>query len=62
MSFFLADSKPTNINTGSLPSIAQTVGRVANALEYLEEYTNQIEYNKIEYLKGYFDNVGPRPA
>lgn len=58
MSFFLADSKPTNINTGSLPSIAQTVGRVANALEYLEEYTNQIEYNKIEYLKGYFDNVG----
>ena len=58
MAFFLADPKPTNINTGSLPSIAQVVGRVSNALAYLEEYTNQIEYNKIEYLKGYFDNVG----
>lgn len=58
MSFFVIDNKPANINTATLPALGNSVANVANALVHLDEYKNDIDPKKVEFLKGLYDGVG----
>lgn len=58
MTFFSTDNEPPNIETASVPSLADTVASVSNALVHLDEYKNGIDIKKIEWLKDIWGGIG----
>ena len=58
MSFFVADNVPPNIQNSTLPALNETVAAVANALVHIDEFKNDIDINKREFLKGLWDGTG----
>lgn len=58
MSFFIADNVPPNIQNSTLPALNDTVAAVANALVHIDEFKNDIDINKREFLKGLWDGTG----
>lgn len=50
--------KGINMTTSTLPAMADHVSQTANALCHIDEYKNSVEYEKVEFLKGLWDNVG----
>ena len=58
MAFFMSYNKAPNLTTSTLPTIAETVGQVSNALVHLDEFKNTLEVEKYEFLKGLWDSVG----
>lgn len=58
MSFFIADNVPPNIQNSTLPALNETVAAVANALVHIDEFKNDIDINKREFLKGLWDGTG----
>ena len=58
MSFFIADNKPANITNTTVPALGDIVAQCSNALIHLDEYKNDIEYKKVDFLKGLWDGVG----
>lgn len=58
MAFFIVDNAPVNLRTSSLPFIAMAVGACSNALIHLDEFKNDIDPEKVEFLKGIWDGVG----
>lgn len=58
MAFFIIDNAPVNLRTSSLPFIAMNVGACSNALIHLDEFKNDIDPEKVEFLKGIWDGVG----
>lgn len=57
-SFFMVDNDPQNIETASLPALADAVASVSNALIHIDEYKNSIEIRKIEWLKDIWGGIG----
>lgn len=58
MSFFEIDNVPPNIQNSTLPALNDTVAAVANALVHIDEYKNDLDINKHEFLKGLWDGTG----
>ena len=58
MSFFISNNVPPNIQNSTLPALNDTVASVANALVHLDEYKNNLDINKHEFLKGLWDGTG----
>lgn len=58
MAFFSRDYKPTSISSGTDASIADAVAKCANALVLLEEYKNDISYQRQNFIKGIYDGYG----
>ncbi len=58
MSFFGRQGKGPNINNTSKAALADHVATVANACVHIDEYKNNIEPEKIEFLKGLWDGTG----
>lgn len=58
MSFFVIDNVPPNIQNSTLPALNDTVAAVANALVHIDEFKNDIDINKREFLKGLWDGTG----
>ena len=57
MSFFLTDANSPNIES-SVPSLADHVASVSNALVHIDEYKNSIEEKKSQFLKDIWNGVG----
>lgn len=58
MSFFIIDNVPPNLQNSTLPALNESVAQVANALVHIDEYKNDMENNRIEFLKGIWDGTG----
>lgn len=58
MSFFMIDNEPQNIETATVPALADAVASVSNALIHLDEYKNGIDIKKIEWLKDLWGGIG----
>ena len=58
MSFFIIENVPPNIENSTLPALNDTVAAVANALVHLDEYKNNLDISKNEFLKGLWDGTG----
>ena len=58
MSFFIAGNVPPNLQNATLPALNDTVAAVANALVHIDEFKNDIDLYKREFLKGLWDGTG----
>jgi hypothetical protein len=58
MAFFGKQAKGPNINNTSKASLADHVSQVSNACVHIDEYKNNIDFEKIEFLKGLWDCTG----
>lgn len=58
MSFFGKLGKGPNINSTTKAALADHVSQLCNACAHIDEYSNSIELDKIEFLKGLWDGVG----
>lgn len=58
MSFFIIENVPPNIQNSTPAALNDTVAAVANALVHIDEYKNNLDINKNEFLKGLWDGTG----
>ena len=58
MSFFIIGNVPPNIQNSTLPALNDTVAAVSNALVHIDEFKNDIDLYKREFLKGLWDGTG----
>ena len=58
MAFFVPDNKAPNLKNSTAVALNDDVAFASNALVHLDEYKNDIEPRKIEFLKGLYDGVG----
>lgn len=58
MSFFVIKNNAPNIPNATLPALSDAVSKCANALVHLDEFKNDIDLNKREFLKGIWDGTG----
>lgn len=58
MSFFIIDNTPPNIQNSTVPALAETVAQSSNALVHLDEFKNDMDLVKREFLKGLWDGTG----
>lgn len=58
MSFFIVNNVPPNIQNSTNSSLNETVAAVANALVHIDEFKNDIDIFKREFLKGLWDGTG----
>ena len=49
---------PFNIHNGTKPGMAEHIQQFTNAFAWIDEYKNNIEYDKIETLKAIYDSIG----
>jgi DNA primase len=49
---------PFNIHNGTKPGLAEHLQQFNNAFAWVDEYKNNIEYDKIETLKSIYDAIG----
>jgi DNA primase catalytic core len=49
---------PFNIHNGTKPGLAEHIQLFKNAFAWIDEYKNNIEYDKIETLKSIYDAIG----
>ncbi len=58
MAFFVIENQPPNIQSSTKAALGETVAQCANALVHLDEYRNDLEMEKREFLKSIWDGVG----
>jgi len=58
MSFFITNNTPTNIQNSTMAALSEVVAQCSNALVHIDEFKNNIDVNKIEFLKGLWDGSG----
>jgi DNA primase len=58
MSFFARRNKAPNLNNSTIPAINDAISQSCNALVHLDEYKNDLDFTKIEMLKGIYDGTG----
>ena len=58
MSFFIIENVPPNIQNSTIAALNDTVASVANALVHFDEYKNNLDIGKHEFLKGLWDGTG----
>lgn len=56
--FFGKQNRGPNINNTSKPALADHIAQHCNALCHIDEYKNNMEFEKIEFLKGIWDGTG----
>lgn len=49
---------PYNIHNGTKAGLAEHIQQFVNAFAWIDEYKNNIEYDKIETLKSIYDSIG----
>lgn len=57
-SFFMNESETTNIESTTIPAMADKVSAFSNAIVHLDEYKNSIHQTKVDFLKGIWDSAG----
>lgn len=57
-SFFMPNNKVPNINNSTKAALAEAVAEVSNAVVHLDEFRDDIETDKREFLKGLWDGAG----
>lgn len=58
MSFFIIQNIPPNLSNSTIAALSEVVAQCANALVHIDEFKNNIEREKIEFLKGLWDSAG----
>lgn len=58
MQLFGKQGSGPNINTATIPAVADHLSRCCNAMVHFDEYKNSMDYDKIEILKTFFDGGG----
>lgn len=58
LQFFGPQTKGPNLTNTTKAALADHVALFSNACCHLDEYTNSLEYEKIEFLKGLWDGTG----
>lgn len=58
LQFFGKGAKGPNINNTTKAALADHVSQVANGCVHIDEYKNNIDFEKIEFLKGLWDGTG----
>lgn len=58
VSFFMPNYEAPNINSSTKAALAEVVAEVSNALVHLDEYKNNLDLDKREFLKGIWDGTG----
>ena len=58
MAFFVAGNKAPNIQNSTVPALSDAVAQCSNALVHLDEFKNDIDIYKREFLKALWDGTG----
>ncbi len=58
MSFFMTGNEPLNIETATVPALADAVASVSNMLVHVDEYKNGIDIKKVELMKDAWAGIG----
>ena len=58
MSFFIIQNIPPNLSNSTIAALSEAVAQCANALVHLDEFKNNIDLDKREFLKGLWDSAG----
>ncbi|MBO5500236.1 MAG: toprim domain-containing protein, partial [Bacteroidales bacterium] len=58
VSFFMPNYEAPNINSSTKAALAEVVAEVSNAIVHLDEYKNNLDLDKREFLKGIWDGTG----
>lgn len=58
MSFFIKSNTPLNIQNATIAALADAIAQCSNALVHIDEYKNNVDPVKIEFLKGLYDGAG----
>ena len=58
MAFFIIENVPPNIQNSTIAAMADLVAQCANALVHIDEFKNNIDIDKREFLKGLWDGAG----
>lgn len=56
--FFITGNNAPNISNTTKAALAEAVAEVSNAIVHLDEYKNNIDLDKREFLKGLWDGTG----
>jgi DNA primase catalytic core len=55
---FGSGQTPFNIHNGTKPGLAEHIQQFINALAWVDEYKNNLDYDKVETLKSIYDAIG----
>jgi len=58
MSFFIIQNIPPNLSNATIAALSESVAQCSNALVHLDEFKNNIDLDKREFLKGLWDSAG----
>lgn len=58
MSFFIVKNTPPNLSNATIPALADAVAQCSNAIVHLDEFKNNMDLEKREFLKGLWDGAG----
>lgn len=58
MAFFIINNQPPNLSNSTEAGLADTIAQCANALVHIDEYKNDIDIKRREFLKGLWDGSG----
>lgn len=58
MAFFIKDDTGINIQNSTISALADAIAQCSDALVHIDEYKNNVDPIKIEFLKGLYDGTG----
>ena len=58
MSFFIIQNIPPNLSNSTIAALSEAVAQCADAIVHLDEFKNNIDLDKREFLKGLWDSAG----
>lgn len=58
VSFFRRNYQPPNLANSTISALNDTVSNCVNAVTHIDEYQNEIDRTRIEFLKGLWDGTG----
>ena len=58
MSFFIIQNIPPNLSNATIAALSEAVAQCSNAIVHLDEFKNNIDLDKREFLKGLWDSAG----
>lgn len=58
MSFFIIQNIPPNLSNSTIAALSEAVAQCSNAIVHLDEFKNNTDLDKREFLKGLWDSAG----
>lgn len=58
MAFFITNNKAPNLSNSTKAALAEAVAEVSNAIVHLDEYKNDLDRERREFIKGLWDGTG----